>query len=166
VGRLAITNDDGGVRLWLAVSGQPDTDVMVFGQEPCSAGRYKRGNVCYLGLLPPPIGGRFEITQLYKARFGEPRPGMKVFIVTCQTKDGWKAADQETNARVPETPKDRQGPSEPENSQNPYMHKGGSRDAEGEGRRVDTPSQGGAKPGERGGIAAGADIGGDGEGKT
>ena len=100
VGRLVITNDEGGVRLWLAVSGELKEDVMVFGQEPCSAGRYKRRNVSYLGLLPPPIGGMSEITSLYKPRFGEPRPGRKVFIVTCQTKDGWKGLERETSARV------------------------------------------------------------------
>jgi hypothetical protein len=131
VGRLQITNDEGGVRLWLAVSGQPDTDIMVFGQEPCSAGRYKRRNVSCLGLLPPPIGGLSEITRLYKARFGEPRPGTKVFIVTCQTKDGWKGLDQETSARVPERPNEAQAASEPQTSQNPYMHKGSTRDAKG-----------------------------------
>src|ERR1039457_7637613 len=62
----------------------------VFGQEPCSSGRSKRRNVAYLGLLPPPVDGWSDITYLYRARYGEPRPGMRVFIVTCQQKNGWK----------------------------------------------------------------------------
>jgi hypothetical protein len=111
-GRLVIENGADGVRLYLVVSGELNEDVMVFGQEPCSRGRYKRRNVSYLGLLPPPIGGRSEITRLYKAKFGEPRPGQKVFIVTCQEKDGWKGLDLETSATVPERPKELQATAE------------------------------------------------------
>jgi hypothetical protein len=156
VGRLSIENGEDGVRLWLAVSGQPDTDIMVFGQEPCPAGRSKRRNVAYLGLLPPPTGGRCEITHLYKARYGEPRPGRKVFVVTCQTRDGWKGIDQETNEIVPERPKDLQASAQPLNSQNPYMHKGGTTDAQGKKWPVDSPFPQGAEAAERGGKAAGA----------
>ena len=101
VGQLVITNGEGGVRLWLMVKGDVTTDIMVFGQEPCSAGRNKRRNVCYLGLLPPSKDGMSEITDLYKARYGEPRPGKKVFVVTCQQKNGWKGIDQETSEIVP-----------------------------------------------------------------
>src|ERR1019366_1309494 len=78
VGRLVIENGADGVRLFLAVSGELNADIMVFGQAPCSRGRFKRRNVSYLGLLPPPIGGLSEITHLYTAKFGEPRPGQKV----------------------------------------------------------------------------------------
>ena len=77
---------------------------MVFGQAPCSAGRNKRRNVSYLGLLPPRMDGMSDITDLYKAKFGEPRPGTKVFIVTCQQKNGWQGFDQETSAVVPDRP--------------------------------------------------------------
>jgi hypothetical protein len=101
VGRLIIESDENGVRLYLALNGELSEDIMVFGQEPCSRGRYKRRNVSYLGLLPPPIGGRSDITRLYRARFGDPRPDQKIFIVTCQEKEGWKALDQETSATVP-----------------------------------------------------------------
>jgi hypothetical protein len=158
VGRLAIENDGQGVRLWLAVSGELTEDVMVFGQEPCSAGRHKRRNVAYLGLLPPPINGRSEITYLYKARYGEPRPGTKVFIVTCQTKDGWKGIDQVTFARVPEPPKDLQANPELSDSHTRKMHKGGSRDPE----RLNQPSRTlpveGTEAETGGGKAAGAAL--------
>jgi len=72
VGGLVITNDEGGVRLLLRITGELDEQVMVFGQAPCSVGRHKRWNVSYLGLLPPAIGGSSDITYLYRARFGAP----------------------------------------------------------------------------------------------
>src|SRR5664279_1497459 len=136
VGRLVIEDGADGVRLYLAISGELNEDIMVFGQEPCSRGRYKRRNVSYLGLLPPPIGGRIEITRLYQAKFGDPRPGQKVFIVTCQEKDGWKGLDLETSAMVPERPKDLQATAESASSQFLYMHTGCTGDAEGIGAPV------------------------------
>jgi hypothetical protein len=188
VGRLVSENGADGVRLYLVVSGELNEDIMVFGQEPCSRGRYKRRNVSYLGLLPPPIGGLSEITRLYKAKFGEPRPGQKVFIVTCQERDGWKGLDQETSETVPERPKGEQElqelnglpglhgvnvsasgfpeTSKPVNSQNPYMHKGSTRDAEGTVPPVGGQCPAGTEPGVGGVEAAGAAIGGDGESKT
>jgi len=129
VGRLVIENGEDGVQLYLAVSGELNEDIMVFGQEPCSRGRYKRRNVSYLGLLPPPIGGLSEITRLYKAKFGEPRPGQKVFLVTCQEKDGWKGLDRETSATVPERPKALQALSEASASRPIHMHTGCTGDA-------------------------------------
>ena len=124
IGQLVISNDAGGVRLLLPVTGDLDTDIMVFGQEPCSAGRHKRRNVSYLGLLPPPIGGVSEITYLYRARFGEPRPGTKVFIVTCQQKNGWKGFDHVTNARVPDPPNAPAGPHRAANQPVPQYAQG------------------------------------------
>ncbi len=136
VGPLVIENGADGVRLYLAISGELNEDIMVFGQEPCSRGRYKRRNVSYLGLLPPPIGGLSEITRLYRAKFGEPRPGQKVFIVTCQEKEGWKGLDHEASATVPERPSDPQATAEPAGGHPIYMHTGCTRDAD----RVAAPS--------------------------
>ena len=90
VGRLTATNGEEGVRLLVEVSGPVTEDIMVFGQAPCSAGRMKRRNLCYLGLLPPVTDGFSDITELYVARYGEPKPGQKVFIVTRQQKNGWE----------------------------------------------------------------------------
>jgi len=141
-GRLIIENGADGVRMYVAVSGELATDIMVFGQEPCSSGRYKRRNVAYLGLLPPPIGGRSEITSLYKAHYGEPRPGEKVFIVTCQTRNGWKDWDQEASEVVPEPPIALQATADSALGHISYMHKGCSGDAEGTDRSpsLDTPT--------------------------
>jgi hypothetical protein len=156
---LIIENDDNGVRLYLPVTGELDEDIMVFGQEPCSRGRYKRRNVSYVGLLPPPIGGLSEITRLYKAKFGEPCPGTKVFIVTSQEQEGWKGLDRETSATVPEPPKPSQALLQPSPSQNPLMHTGCTGAAQGQKARVHTQYHEGAALGRRGGKAAGAAIG-------
>jgi hypothetical protein len=68
----------------------------------------KRRNVAYLGLLPTPQDGMSDITEIYVARYGEPRAGEKVFIVTRQQKDGWEGFDLETNEIVPEKPAEQQ----------------------------------------------------------
>jgi hypothetical protein len=101
VGQLVITNGEGGVRLLLNVTASVAEDIMVFGQAPCSAGRRKRRNVSYLGLLSAPQAGLSDITALYVARFGEPVVGQRVFIVTRQQKDGWEADDHQTSQIVP-----------------------------------------------------------------
>jgi hypothetical protein len=104
VGQLTITNGDAGPRLLLEVSGPVLEDIMIFGQAPCSSGRNKRRNVSYLGLLPAPQNGLSDITELYLAKFGEPTSGQKIFIVTCQQKDGWEGFHQQTSAIVPPKP--------------------------------------------------------------
>ena len=128
---LVASNDENGVRLFLELASAPTEDIMVFGQAPCSAGRSKRRNVSYLGLLRPGQDGRSEITDLYKAKFGEPPPGTKVFIVTCQQKNGWKGFDHESSEIVPERPEGLQASPTVVNSSKPLMHKGCTRDAEG-----------------------------------
>jgi hypothetical protein len=153
VGPLIIETTPDSVRLFLAVSGDLTEDVMVFGQEPCSRGRFKRRNVSYLGLLPPPIGGRVEITYLYKTKFGSPRPGRKIFIVTCQEKDGWKAQPQETNATVPEPPPAPQALPEPSSSPALHMHTGCTGVAQGLAERPTSHPQASPEPGNGDGIA-------------
>ena len=103
-GELSIVNDeDGGARLLLTV-GPTTEDIMLFGQAPCSAGRMKHRRVCYLSLLGPATNGQCDITAPYTARYGQPSPGQKIFIVTCQVKDGWKAQDHLACAIVPPRP--------------------------------------------------------------
>jgi hypothetical protein len=165
VGELVAEETEAGVRLRVRITGELNEDVMVFGQEPCSAGRRKRRNVAYLGLLPPPVNGWSDITHLYRARFGEPRPGTRVFIVTCQQKDGWKGMDRETSALVPDRPKGQQAIAEQVNSQNLHMHKGGTRDAVGIVAPAGGQSPEGVEPFTGDAKAAGSAIGGGGEGE-
>jgi hypothetical protein len=104
VGALAIDYDEAGnVRLLLAM-GAAVEDIMLFGQAPCSAGRMKHRRVCYLGLAGLAVNGQCDITAPYVARYGQPAPGQKIFVVTCQHKNGWKAQDHVTSAIVPPRP--------------------------------------------------------------
>ena len=130
IGQLVITNGEDGVRLMLQVSGTIATDIMVFGQAPCSAGRRKRRNVAFLGLLPAPQGTMCEITALYVARYGEPRPGEKVFIVTCQQQDGWEGFEQETNEIAPQKPAVQPASASGTLTLQVPMHKGGTTHAQ------------------------------------
>jgi hypothetical protein len=153
---LVATNDENGVRLFLELASLPTEDIMVFGQAPCSAGRSKRRNVSYLGLLPPGQDGLSEITDLYRARFGEPRPGTKVFIVTCQQKNGWKGFDHESSEIVPDRSGGMQASTTVVNSSKPLMHKGCTRDAQGTIAIPIPDSQGGLEPKTPVAEAAGA----------
>jgi hypothetical protein len=130
VGRLTIANGQNGVRLLVKVNGPVTEDIMVFGQAPCSAGRSKRRNVAYLGLLPVPVDGFSDITDLYKARYGEPRPGEKVFIVTRQQKNGWEGDDYETSEIVPGNPAGQQAAATGALTLMVHMYKGCTREAQ------------------------------------
>jgi hypothetical protein len=104
VGPLSVVNGPNGPRLLLAVTGPVTEDIMVFGQAPCCAGRMKRRNVVYLGLLPTPENGLCDITDIYVAKYGPLRPGTKLFIVTRQQKNGWEGPLKETSEIVSAAP--------------------------------------------------------------
>ena len=104
IGALALVYDDEGSLRLLLPAGPVAEDIMLFGQAPCSAGRAKPRRVYYLGLAGVATDGQLDITAPYTARFGEPGPGRKVFIVTCQEKNGWKAQDHVTFGIVPPRP--------------------------------------------------------------
>jgi hypothetical protein len=131
VGQLLITNDEGGVRLLLNFTAPVTEDIMVFAQAPCSAGRRKRRNISYLGLLPAAQDGLSDITAMYVARYGAPRPGERVFIVTRQQKDGWEGVDQQTSEIVPQPPQPQPAIATKASTLQPHMHKGCTRDAQG-----------------------------------
>jgi hypothetical protein len=147
VSQLIITNDERGVRLWLKVDASVTEDIMVFGQAPCSAGRRKRRNVSYLGLLSAAQDGLSEITALYVARYGEPRPGEKIFIVTRQQKDGWEGYDQQSSEIVPAAPQAQQAIAAVALTLLPHMHKGCTTDAERLGSQPPPEIQEASKPG-------------------
>jgi hypothetical protein len=147
VGQLIIINGENGLRLLLSITGPITEDIMVFGQAPCSAGRSKRRNVAYLGLLPAPQNGLCDITDIYVARYGEPRPGQKVFLVTCQQKDGWEGFERETNEIVPDKPAEPQASPSVALTLIPHMHKGCTRDAQGSGSQAVPAPQAGNTPG-------------------
>jgi hypothetical protein len=98
---LSGSNGRDGVRIKLRVSGPVEEDVMVSGQAPCSAGRKKWRRGVYLCLLAAAEGGQTDITAEYVARFGEPEPGMKVFIRVQQQRDGWQDLPTDLSEVVP-----------------------------------------------------------------
>jgi hypothetical protein len=121
----------------------------------------KHRRVCYLGLLGLAANGQCDITAQYTARFGQPSPGQKIFVVTCQVKHGWKGQDHVANAIVPPkalpgeqqsaqdtkvtaaatagTPEPQPAPAQASSSAPHAVYKGSTPDAHREGRRV--PSQ-------------------------
>jgi hypothetical protein len=94
---VAVTGEAGDARLLLNVTAATE-DVMVFGQAPCSRGRMKPRRLYYIGLFQPANSGQYDITPIYTARFVPPRPGEKVFVLTCQHQNGWKGPDHLTSA--------------------------------------------------------------------
>ncbi len=100
--------EDGRVCIELVVAGPLRRDLMVFGAAPCSAGWSKLRHPVYLGLLPARGGRagdraerRFDITDWYVGRFGEPEPRQQVFIRVRQHRNGWESAHKDVSDVVP-----------------------------------------------------------------
>jgi hypothetical protein len=101
VAELAITNIGGKITLKLRVPSPPAQYTLVQGAKPVRTGVRCVQHFTYLGLLPPPTDGWSDITALYRARYGEPKPGTAIWMRTCQHIDGWTDAPKVTRARVP-----------------------------------------------------------------
>ena len=54
-----------------------------------------------LGLLPDPVGGLSDITDLYLAKFSLLPAGKRVFIRTLQQINGWRDLPITVSARIP-----------------------------------------------------------------
>ncbi len=100
--------EDGRVRIELVVAGPLRRDLMVSGAAPCSAGWSRLRHPVYLGLLPARGGRagdraerRFDITDWYVGRFGEPEPRQQVFIRVRQHRNGWESAHKDVSDVVP-----------------------------------------------------------------
>ena len=101
-----------------------------------------------------------DITDIYVARYGEPRAGQKVFIVTRQQKDGWEGFDQETNEIVPEKPAGQQAAGTQSVTLFVHMYKGCTRDAQGSAFQAVPEAQASGKLGVPSGLAVAAELGG------
>jgi hypothetical protein len=134
VGELTLRREPGRLRLKLAVSGPVTGDIMVFATPPCPPTWKKCRKERYLGLLPAPVNGVSDISELYSrprlaqsgplcgemlcqrlsrlangagkpgvacGRRGEPEPGQRLFIRTCQQRDGWESDPVDTSNLVP-----------------------------------------------------------------
>jgi hypothetical protein len=101
VAELVITNTGGKITLKLRVPSPPAQYTLVQGARPVKTGVRCVQHFPFLGLLPPPTDGWSDITELYKARHGEPKAGTAIWIRTCQHIDGWLDVPKAVRARVP-----------------------------------------------------------------
>ena len=101
VAELSVTNTGSTVTLKLRVPSQPVQYTLLQGAAPVSAGVRCVQHFPLLGLLPAPVDGWSDITDLYVARYGAPVAGTAVFIRTCQHTDGWTDLPKVASAFVP-----------------------------------------------------------------
>ncbi len=100
VAELVITNSGGKITLKLRVPSPPAQYTLVQGARPVRSGVRCVQKFPFLGLLPAPIDGWSDITDLYVARYGVPKPNQAIWIRTCQHIDGWTDAPKVVHARV------------------------------------------------------------------
>ncbi|MCX6927965.1 MAG: hypothetical protein NT154_32865 [Verrucomicrobia bacterium] len=100
VGPLIITNIRGEISIKLRVFGKPTQQIIVLGVKPCSQGITYVDHFTILGLAPNSVRGVIDITALYVAKYGVPRPGMRVFIRTMQQINGWQELPKQISAIV------------------------------------------------------------------
>ena len=101
VGALVITNVGGVATLKLACPATPGDNTMLRASAPCSQGLAYCEDYRILGVVPAPAQGSCDITSLYKARYGNPVAGTKVFVRVNQNVNGWEDVPVETWAIVP-----------------------------------------------------------------
>ena len=98
---MAVTCTGGEVSIKLRLTGPPTQYTLVQGARPVRWAVRCVQHFPFLGLLPPPVAGWCDITELYVARYGKPKPGTAIWIRTCQHIDGWVDVPQVLHARIP-----------------------------------------------------------------
>jgi hypothetical protein len=98
---LDISYVRGKCTIKLRVDGTPEQLILVQGAKPVRSCVRFVLHFPFLGLLPPPINGWSNITEMYVARFGVPKPGTAVWIRTCQHIDGFIDAPKALRFRIP-----------------------------------------------------------------
>jgi hypothetical protein len=101
VSGLSITETDGDVSLKLVLSAQPVQSIVVLGAKAQNPGVSYVDHYKILGLLPDPVGGLSDITDLYLARFILLPAAKRVFIRTLQQINGWRDLPITVSARIP-----------------------------------------------------------------
>ena len=98
---LDISYPEGKCCIKLRVEGTPAQLILVQGARPVRSSVRCVQHFPLLGLLPPPINGWSDITDLYVARFGVPKPNQAVWIRTCQHIDGFIDMPKVCRFRIP-----------------------------------------------------------------
>ena len=91
---------DGVFTLKLRVASLLAQYTLLYAAAPVRSGVRSVQRFHFLGLLPPPKDGWIDITALYVARFGEPKPNWAIWVRTCQHIDGWVDAPKMLRARL------------------------------------------------------------------
>jgi hypothetical protein len=86
---LVATFTEGEFMLKLRVTSPPVQYTLLYAAAPVGSAVHHVHHFPFLGLLPPPKDGWSDITDLYVARFGVPKPNQAIWIRTCQHIDGW-----------------------------------------------------------------------------
>jgi hypothetical protein len=98
---LIITNTKGIIGLKLRVTAKLPQHLVILGTKPRSAGVSYVDHFAILGVVPEPVEGLCDITDLFVAKYGQPRAGTRVFIRTFQLSNGWDRIPQQLSAIVP-----------------------------------------------------------------
>ena len=100
VEELAAAFTEGRFSLKLRVSSPPAQYTLVYAATPVRSGVSYVNHFPFLGLLPPPEEGWSDITDLYVARYGLPKPNQAIWIRICQHIDGWIDVPRVLRARI------------------------------------------------------------------
>ena len=101
VKELAVSYPGGKFTLQLRIVGMPEHLILVQGAKPVRSAVRLVQHFPLLGLLPPPVDGWSDITELYVARYGVPKPNQAVWIRTCQHIDGFIDVPKVLCVRLP-----------------------------------------------------------------
>ena len=74
---------------------------MLRGAPPVSQGRGRSPGMVFLGTLDAPVNNAIDISAAYKAKYGSPRAGSKVFVRVNQNINGWEDIPSQFSAIVP-----------------------------------------------------------------
>jgi hypothetical protein len=89
---LTVTNVRSAVRITLVCPLDPGDRTILRASRPQNARRKTCSDVRIIGLCPSPVAGVADITAPYRAKFGVPRVGSKIFLQVNQIIDGWEDA--------------------------------------------------------------------------
>ena len=104
VKELAVIYREGKFTLLARVEGTPEQLILVRGAKPRRSSAWQGQHFPFLGFLPPPKDGWCDITDLYVARYGVPKPNQAIWIRTCQHIDGFTDVPKTLRVCVPPLP--------------------------------------------------------------
>ncbi len=89
VKELAVSYPGGKFCLKARIDGALEHSILVQGARPVSSGVGCVQHFPFLGLLPPPVDGWSDLTELYVARHGVPKDNQAIWIRFCQHSNGF-----------------------------------------------------------------------------